>query len=212
MAMLIQSFVLNPFGSNCYVIASEDTKTALIIDPNGIDMSPVFSFIEEQKLIVAAILLTHGHIDHVLGNDVTRAYYKKPIYLHEADWEWLERAPQSANEYFGEFITCAPPDHLLEDGQILQFDDLEIRVLHTPGHSLGSVCFLINGNLISGDTLFAGSVGRTDLPGGSMDQLVNSIRTQLWCLPDETRVYPGHMEDTTIGDEKNFNPFVGGAR
>lgn len=208
--MIIQNFVLNPFGSNSYVVASEATKTALILDPNGVDMSSLFDFVEKHDLNVAAILCTHGHIDHVLGNDVTRAKYQKPLYLHADDLDWLEQAPERARSYFGASITCTPPDELLTDGQTLQFDDLTVKVLHTPGHSLGSVCFLIEDVLFSGDTLFAGSVGRTDLPGGSMEQLVSSIRTKLWPLPDSTIVYPGHMEDTTISDEKQYNPYVRG--
>lgn len=171
-------------------------------------MTPVFEYVEQNKLEVAAILCTHGHIDHVLGNDVTRNHFKKPLYLHPADLDWLKQAPERAEQYFRASITCEPPDELLEDEQILKFNDLTARVLYTPGHSEGGVCFLFGSDLISGDTLFAGSVGRTDLPGGDMEQLVSSIKTKLWPLPESTRVYPGHMDDTTIGDEKKYNPYV----
>lgn len=195
--MLIERFTVNRLQTNTYVVGMRG-GSALVIDPSATDMSDVVDYIATHDLHVVALVNTHGHFDHVLGNASLKANLKVPIWMHEADIPLLADTPSA--------IT---PDEYLTDGQVLVIGNLRFTVLATPGHSLGGVCLYEPdaGIAFTGDTLFAGTIGRTDLYGGNLDTLLQSLREKLWTLPDQTILYPGHGEDSTIGDERMYNPW-----
>lgn len=206
--MDVQSFSLGPIGTNCYIIQKDEQ--CLIIDP-GWDAPVVQSYIEDEGLTPQAILLTHAHFDHIGAVDELRKSYELDVYLHEAEQDWLENAELNRSQFAlgGAGITTAAPDHLLEEGT-LQIGTFTFDVVHTPGHSPGSVSFIFSEAefIVSGDVLFHHGIGRTDLPGGSIEQLAKSITEHLYTLPDSFTVYPGHGTSTSIGEEKRANPFT----
>lgn len=206
--MLIERFALNPLATNTYVVADSHGE-AWIVDPCAVDMSPVIDFVAARGFCVRAIVNTHCHFDHVLGNERVRAVYDAPLWLHRAELPNLHGAPARAQSFLQATMTTRDPDRFLDAGETLALGDLSFQVLFTPGHSPGGICLYEanEGVLLSGDTLFAGAVGRWDLPGSDYDQLVASLRDVLWPLPDATIVYPGHEEDTTIGEERMVNPY-----
>jgi len=189
--------VAEPFPVNTYVVVEQNLGRALVIDP-GADDPRIESILAEGKLVLAAILLTHGHWDHVGGVKGIRARHPGgPVVGSLADLPWLRKADAPS------------PDRPLRGGETLQLDGVAVKVLATPGHSPGSLCFLIGGRLFSGDTLFAGSIGRTD--GRQNEELLlKGIRRHLMPLPDETQVFPGHGAPTTLAEEKLLNPFLNG--
>jgi len=198
---------LGPLGTNCYIVYND--SNALIIDPGG-NPERVTQFLEENNLRPLAILLTHAHFDHIGAVGELRKAYELDVYLHKEEADWLENPPFSPNSMMlGLDIRTEGPDHLLEEGT-LEIGDFTCRVEHTPGHSPGSVSFIFSDAdfVMSGDVLFQQGVGRTDLEGGSFEQLANSIRTALYTLPDHYTVYSGHGEQTTIGFQKQNNPYV----
>lgn len=204
-----------PFYKNGFVVSSGATRAAVVIDP-GDEVGELIELVEKRSLDVLAILLTHGHVDHVTGVAAARDRWGVPIYLHPADRVIYDNAP-AVGRMFGLDVEPPPPvDCALADGDRLVFDDIEIRVHHTPGHCPGGVCFELRlagqqepgADLIVGDTLFAGSIGRTDLPGGHHATLLDSIRRVLFAFDPATRVHPGHGPSTTIGEERATNPFV----
>lgn len=205
----ITSFADRYFDQNCLVIRRRDTKAALVIDP-GLQVQEVSDFIDREDLDVSHILLTHGHVDHVFGVPVIREQTGAKTYMHPADDMQLKRNPSVIRQFgldpeaFGEPVI----DNPLEEGKAVRWEDFAFDVIHTPGHTKGSVVFLLGRRLFGGDTLFNRGVGRTDLPGGSWDELVASIEGKLYRLPPETIVYPGHGPLTTIGEEMAENPFV----
>ncbi len=207
----IQSYTFNPFSENTYVLYNEH-RNAFIIDPGNLPDSETRTlerFISEKKLTVQNILLTHAHIDHVLGLQWASDQYQVPVLLHEAEKEILDRNPMTAQQY-GFFLAPFQGDiELISEQQILKLDDDELMIYHVPGHSPGHVAFHCKAQqmIISGDVLFQGSIGRTDLYKGNHEQLLSSIREKLFILDDDTEVFSGHGNPTTIGFEKNFNPF-----
>jgi hydroxyacylglutathione hydrolase len=207
--LVVRHAVVGPFAANSYIAACSRTGEAVLVDPGG-DVARVLGLLEPAQR-VTRIFVTHGHIDHVAGGAEAKAATGAPLQIHAADESWLEALPRQA-EMFG-FEPVRPPavDHHHEDGETFRVGDLEATVLHTPGHSLGSCClwFPQPKVLFTGDTLFSGSVGRTDLPGGDVDALFRSIREKLFALGDEGRFYPGHGPAGTLGDERRANPFVG---
>jgi hydroxyacylglutathione hydrolase len=207
--LVVRHAVVGPFAANSYIAACSRTGEAVLVDPGG-DVARVLGLLEPGQRVVR-IFVTHGHIDHVAGGAEAKAATGAPLQIHAADEAWLEALPRQA-EMFG-FEPVRPPavDHHHEDGEAFRVGDLEARVLHTPGHSLGSCClwFPEPKVLFTGDTLFSGSVGRTDLPGGDVDALFRSIREKLFTLGDEGRFYPGHGPAGVVGDERRANPFVG---
>ncbi len=196
------------FAENCWVVAEPAAGRAAVIDP-GEEADRILAVIAGRGWTVEHIWLTHAHIDHVLGVDRVRGATGAPVALHPADRTWYDQLPVQA-ALFGLPAPppLAPPDRILAHDEVLTLGALRFTVRHVPGHSPGHVAFLGHGLAISGDTLFAGSVGRTDLPGGNHAQLLASIRTELLALPDETRVLPGHGPETTIGAERRENPFL----
>lgn len=208
----LKKFVFNPFQVNTYVLYDE-TGECIIIDAacsSAPENEAISNFILNQKLKPVMLLSTHAHIDHILGNDFIATTYNLTLAAHPDGALYLENAMEYAQS-FGLRLekVCQPGIHLV-DGQILRFGNTTIHVLHTPGHANGSLCFLNNeaNCVITGDVLFYQSIGRTDLPGGDYDVLKKSIWNKLFVLPDQTVVYPGHGPETTIGSEKNNNPFV----
>ncbi|MCY0877201.1 MAG: MBL fold metallo-hydrolase [Firmicutes bacterium] len=210
--MLVERFALNPIGTNTYVIATEN-KDAFILDPCATDMTPVLTYVQTHQLSVVAVINTHCHFDHVMGNEVIREALGVPLWLHSVELPGLLEAPSMAEQWLGVRIETRAPDRFLQDGEVLDLGDphdaVSLQVMLTPGHSPGGLCFYDAqaGVLFSGDTLFAGTVGRTDLKGSNSQDLVSSLRDKLWPLPDHTIVYPGHEDETTIGEERMVNPY-----
>lgn len=207
--MKIDRFVIGPVGTNCYIVRNEDTDECFVTDPAACPPELV-GHIRKEGLNVKAVLLTHGHFDHIMGLDDFLKEFPVSVYAFSEEKPLLESAElNSSLGMFGRPYTFSGAEYV-SDGQILHIAGFEIRVIHTPGHTAGGCCYYIPAEnvLISGDTLFRASVGRTDLPTGSMGDLVRSVREKLFVLPEETKVYPGHMEETTIGYEKKYNPFV----
>lgn len=198
---------LGDFMANCYIVACSETRQALVIDP-GVPDPWIQSCVTENDLTVAGIVLTHGHLDHIGGVGWVKGWTGAPVAIHEADADYLTSPSLNGSLYFGTQVTAPPADRLLQDGDEIEAGRLRLRVIHTPGHSPGGICLYTPGHLFAGDTLFAGSIGRTDLPGGGLRTLIQSIKARLLALPPETVVYPGHGPSTTIGDEKAYNPFL----
>ncbi|MHB8779831.1 MAG: MBL fold metallo-hydrolase [Candidatus Geothermincolia bacterium] len=198
------------FGSNCY-LAVNDQKTAAVLVDAGISAEEILARLEADGLSLAAILLTHGHPDHLIGAAAIAAETGAPCYLHELDAAMAKAIPPMFLRMMGIDSMELPEDFLaLADGDTLVLADIEFKVLHTPGHSLGSVCFYADGVLFSGDLIFRGSIGRTDFPGGSMDDLLRSVKDKVFTLPNDTRILSGHMDATVVGWEKKTNPFLTG--
>jgi glyoxylase-like metal-dependent hydrolase (beta-lactamase superfamily II) len=211
--LLIEAQAVGPFYKNGYVVACEATRRAVVIDP-GDEVEQLLAFVNRVGVAVQSILLTHAHVDHVTGVARAKAALKAPIYLHADDQPLYDAAPDQA-AYFG--LTCKmlpPVDHYYDASKVLSLGEHEIAVCHTPGHSPGGVCLALGRvgmpkkDLFVGDTLFAGSIGRTDLPGGDYPTLIRSITEVLFAFGDEANVYSGHGPQTTIGRERLTNPFL----
>lgn len=208
--MIFETIVVGQLGVNCFILADPETKDGVVVDP-GDESGAILELVRAKGVKVKYILNTHGHFDHIGGNLKLVEATGATLMIHRGDEPFLSRASLSARNYGLKADDSPSPAAYLEDGQSITFGSIELKVIHTPGHTPGGVCLHIpsEGVLISGDTLFAESIGRTDLPGGSTEQLVTSIRTKLLVLPDETRVYPGHGPATTIAHEKRYNPYLG---
>lgn len=204
--MIFKKMVVGPMAVNCFLIGCEHTKHAAIIDP-GDEMNEIMAPVLENGLTLKTILLTHGHVDHLTQLQALKDKTNAEILMHEKDHFLLKDARQHAM-FFGLPDPGTPtPDRFLNDGDVIDIGNTKVRVLHTPGHSPGSVTFHVDNRLIVGDLIFAGSIGRTDLPGGNFDDLMQSVRTKIFTLPDSTMIYPGHGPETNVGQEKQFNPF-----
>ncbi len=210
--MEVNYFTFNPFQENTIILADK-TKECIIIDPGCYETAEkeeLIEFIEEQNLKPVRLINTHCHIDHVLGNKYMAEKYKLQIELHFLEIPYL-RAVNEYGKQFGIFCESSPePFAFLNEGDTIEFGNSQLSVIHAPGHSPGSLCFYSEKEkiLIGGDVLFQYSIGRTDLPGGDYKTLIESIRKELFTLPDEVKVYPGHGPPTTIGFEKKNNPFL----
>jgi glyoxylase-like metal-dependent hydrolase (beta-lactamase superfamily II) len=206
----ILRFTYGPFAENTYVVVGPSGRSAMLVDP-GIGSEPVGDAIEKRGLSVELIVNTHGHLDHVAGNAFFKRLTGAPIAIHAADLPFLRNVTAQAAMYGLTAEDSPEPDVALVDGVGLTFDGATFDVIHTPGHSPGGVCLRRGDQMLVGDTLFRGSVGRTDLPGGDWDTLLAAVRGKLFLLPDDVRCYPGHEGETTIGRERATNPFVGDA-
>ncbi len=204
--MKIKSFIVGPIEVNCYIV-SDDAGIGVVIDPGG-DGPVILDYVKKAGITVKAVLNTHGHGDHIGANDAIREATGAPLYIHQADAVMLTDPRANLSAFMGYSALSKPAEHFLEEGETLRFGDLSFQVLHTPGHSAGGVCFVGDGVCFSGDTLFAGSIGRTDFPGGSEQQLIGNIKEKLLPLPEDTVVYSGHGPATTIGREKTANPYL----
>ena len=206
--LLIEKMVLGQVSTNCYLAVNKKTKEAILID-HADEARRIDRKIKELGLKPAAILLTHGHFDHIKAAEEIGDLHEILIYANEKEEKIMEDSLLNLSANFGEPFT-AVPDMLHADGQELLIAGMKIQVLHTPGHTQGSVCYYFPDEkaVFSGDTLFNGSIGRTDFPTGSMSELVRSAKEKLLVLPEEVKVYPGHGEETTIRYEKKYNPFL----
>lgn len=202
----IQQIPVGPGQANCYLVFNE--SKVLIIDP-GAEAGKIIQVISERQLQPIAILLTHTHFDHIGAVDETRELYDIPVYVAPAEKDWLEKPMKNLSGYQGQQVTARPADHLFTPGEELEIADFTFKVLATPGHSPGGVSFVFDEAefVITGDALFAGSIGRTDLPGSDHAQLFRSIEEKLFPLPGHFTIYPGHMSQSTIQKERESNPF-----
>jgi len=209
--MKIDRLVLGLYETNCYVLrGGEAAEDCLIIDP-GLEAGPLIDFLEQQKLNPLAVVLTHGHADHIGGVAVLRKNFPDiKVYIHKLDAKMLTEANSNVSVFAGKPLTTEPADFSLKDGDVIEQAGIKLKVLHTPGHTQGGICLYSKDERIvfTDDTLFADSVGRTDLPGANSTQLIKSIKEKLFTLPDETVCLPGHGPSTTISQEKANNPFL----
>ncbi len=200
---------VGPLACNCYIVGDPDARAAIVIDPGG-DADRLAASLTEQSLTVTAIVATHAHFDHLIAAQRLRELTGAPLHLHDADRFLLDWYDESGRLFLG--VPLGPPpevDSAAAEGDRLRAGGVELEIAHTPGHSPGSISLVGDDAVFSGDALFAGSVGRTDLPGGDTKVLVDAIKSKLFAFGDETPVYPGHGEPTTVGEEKERNPFVG---
>lgn len=207
--MILETFPVGPLACNCTIMGDEDAHEAIVIDP-GDEVSRIQRRLTELGLKLKQILVTHAHIDHVGGAVKLKRLTGAPIFLNENDLPLLKMMEAQAAWLGVAPPETAPPDENLKDGLVVGLERYPAEVLHTPGHTQGSIClhFVPLKLLIAGDTLFAGSIGRTDLPGGDFNQIMDSLRSRILALPDETRVVPGHGPETRVGEERDSNPFL----
>jgi len=209
--MIIKMLTVGALYTNCYIVGCAETREALIMDP-GFDREAeaqrILREVDQRDLQVRYIVNTHGHPDHTSGNRVVKKATGASILIHEYDAPMLTEAGKSLARLFGLRTESPPADKTLHDGDLIQIGGVTLKVLHTPGHSRGSISLLGDDVVFTGDTLFAGSIGRYDLPGGSFQEIMRSIKNRLATLPDHVKVYPGHGPASTIGEEKRNNPFL----
>jgi glyoxylase-like metal-dependent hydrolase (beta-lactamase superfamily II) len=206
--LIIKALTVGPIQANCYILGCEDSFEAAVIDP-GADSDRILLALGESKLKLKYILNTHGHFDHVGANKPLKEVTGAEIMIHSLDVPMLNQLSSSAASWGLAAEDSPAPDRVLAEGDTITFGTITLNVIHTPGHTPGGISFHGDGIVFVGDTLFAGSVGRTDLPGGDAGTLKASIQNKLFALNDEVTVYPGHMGTTTIGQERRHNPFVG---
>lgn len=205
--MLLMRLVVGPLQVNCFIVADETTKEAVVIDP-GDDAQEILAMVRQKGLTVRSIVNTHAHFDHVSANRALKEATGAELLLHEGDAQMLATVPLTA-KMFGMTAPSSPPaDRFLKHGDVITAGGISLTVLHTPGHSPGGICLLGDGFVFTGDALFESSIGRTDLPGGDLMTLINAIKEHLMTLPDETQVFCGHGPATTIGAERQENPFL----
>jgi hydroxyacylglutathione hydrolase len=207
--MILETFPVGPLHCNCTILGDEVTHEAVVVDP-GDNIPEILSRLKKHGLTLRQIVVTHAHIDHVGGAALLRKSTGAPVVMNQQDLGLLGMMEMQAGWLGVPTPQVAPPDASAEDGLTIGLATLSAQVLHTPGHTPGSICLLFPDHhlLLAGDTLFAGSIGRTDLPGGDGQQILRSLRERLLVLPDSTRVLPGHGPETTIGEERQSNPFL----
>ena len=207
--MIVKMLVVGPFATNCYIVGSSSTKQGMIIDP-GAEAETILGTVQQMGLSISLIVITHAHMDHVGALRAVQEKTNAQFAVHEAEKGFVFSAPMRMLTSVGltPFKSPPKPDRLLKDGDHIDIGDLHFEVLYTPGHSSGGISLAGHGVVFSGDTLFNFGIGRTDFPGCSHERLMKSIREKLMVLPDETIVYPGHGPTTTIGNEREWNPFL----
>ena len=205
--MIFATLPTGPLEVNCYIVGCEKTRQAAVIDPGG-NVEDILQLVKQNELEVVMIINTHGHFDHVGGNRQLQEVTKAELLLHSDDLPVLASVAQHAANFGLQTDPSPAPSRELSGGEALQLGELTLQVIHTPGHSPGGICLYVEDILVVGDSLFAGSIGRTDLPGGNHQLLIAGIKEKLLSLPEETKVFPGHGPMTTIGEEKAHNPFL----
>ena len=206
--MIIKMLPVGPIMANCFIVGCKETSEAAVVDP-GDEADKIMQSVADLGLNVKTIINTHGHFDHVSANKGIHAATNAPILIHALDAPMLEQISASAANWGLSAEDSPPPDRTISDGDTITFGQIELKVIHTPGHTQGGVSLFADGHVFVGDTLFAGSIGRTDFPGGDFATLKSSIQNKLFSLADDVRVYTGHGPETTIGHERQHNPFVG---
>ncbi len=195
-------------GTNCYIVENETTKHGVVIDP-GDEGARIVALLQQEKLIIDAIFITHGHSDHIMALNEVRIATKAKVYISRGDADCLGKSKANLSIYMmGKNAEFAPADVLYGDGDVIKAAGMEFKILETPGHTQGGVCIQCSNVVFCGDTIFAESVGRTDLPGGSYDDIIRSIKEKILVLPDDTKLLPGHGPATTVGWERKRNPFL----
>ncbi len=206
--MIIKELVVGPLMANCFIFGCAETKEGVVIDPGG-DADRILFSLSDSELKVKYIINTHGHFDHVSANGKIKDATGADILIHPLDAPMLGSLSTNA-AFFGISVENSPPcDQTIEEGDTVSFGKITLKVIHTPGHTPGGISLYTDKIIFVGDTLFAGSIGRTDFPGGDFNTLISSIRTKLFKMDDDVRVFSGHGPETSIGSEKRFNPFVG---
>ncbi len=205
--MIFHRFVLGDYVTNCYLMADEDTKNAILFDAPDYP-EKILDYAEKNGLTIKYIFLTHGHLDHISALNGLKAKTDATICIHEDENQYLSDPSLNLLGEKAEEVMVPNADRLLKDGDVITMDSFTIKVIHTPGHTVGGVCYLIDDILISGDTLFSGSIGRYDLPLGNLQEELRSIKNKLMTLDDNVKVYPGHGFSTTIGKQRKENPFL----
>jgi glyoxylase-like metal-dependent hydrolase (beta-lactamase superfamily II) len=209
--MKVDRLVLGEFETNCYIVRNNDSATECLVIDTALDVRALPAFLDQHKLSPVAVILTHGHIDHIAGVEALRKKFPSIlIYIHKLDSEMLGDAAGNLSLMAGSLFTAGKADRIIDEGDTIDKAGIRLRVIHTPGHTPGGICLYSekDGIIFVGDTLFAGSIGRTDFPNGDMKKLIEGIKHKLFVLPDDTVVYPGHGPETTIGHEKTDNPFL----
>lgn len=206
--MIFKSIKTGQIATNCYIIGCQETKEGAIIDP-GFDGQDIFNLVQEEELDIKYIINTHGHGDHIGANGELKRLTGAELLIHQADAEYLTDPGKNLSVYMGMEISGPPADRLLQDGDVIKIGNTVIlEVLHTPGHTPGGISLKGKNFVFTGDTLFAGSVGRTDFPGGSQEELLASIKNKLLVLPGDYLIYPGHGPSSILEKEKQSNPFL----
>jgi glyoxylase-like metal-dependent hydrolase (beta-lactamase superfamily II) len=206
--MIIKMLPVGPIMANCYIVGCDETLKAAIIDP-GDEAGRILQAVADSNLSVTHIVNTHGHFDHVSANKDIHAATNAPILIHALDAPMLAKIAASAANWGLSAEDSPPPDRNIDEGDTIEVGNIILKVIHTPGHTPGGISLFADGHVFVGDTLFAGSIGRTDFPGGNFETLKSSIQDKLFTLDESIRVHPGHNSETTIGHEKQTNPFVG---
>ena len=204
--MILEIVVVGPLATNCIFLGCEKTKIGAIIDP-GDETAVIVKAVEELNLDIKYILLTHGHVDHLAEVQRLKDKFKADFLMHEKDSFLVQHATTQASLYGLDDPGNPTPNRFLTDGDSISIGELKVEVFHTPGHSPGSITYFVEDKLLVGDLIFAGSIGRTDLPGGNYEHLIQSVETKIFTKPDSTHIYPGHGPVTTVGKEKTTNPF-----
>jgi len=207
--MFLKRLVIGALETNCYLIACVKTKKAAVIDPGGEEGTDlILNLLQKNNFNLKYIINTHGHIDHIAGNNSLKAKTEALLLIHRLDADMLVDANKNFSSLMGKEICSPPADKFLEEGDEITLGILKLTVIHTPGHTPGGISLVLDNIVFTGDTLFAESIGRTDLPGGSYQDLQKSIKEKLLVLSDDTIIYPGHGPDSTIGEERRKNPYI----
>ncbi len=204
--MILKMLVVGPIQSNCYILGCERTRQAVVIDPGG-DVDKILMALAKDRLSCVCIVNTHGHFDHAAENKRLKEVTGAQLVIHRADAPMISHQARSSGMWGIQVDNSPPPDRYVEEGEEIAFGDLSLKVLHTPGHSEGGISLVTDKMAFVGDTLFAGSIGRTDFPGGDYEGLLRNVREKIFSLGDEVVIYPGHGPKTTVGRERRTNPF-----
>ena len=208
--MIIKMYTVGPLKTNCYVVGCEERLEAVLIDPgfSSAEGRIILDQLKSMNLKLKYVINTHGHFDHILGNSLIKEETGAEILIHRKDAEMILDPEKNLSVLIGARVYSPPAEHCLEDDETISIGELAFKVMYTPGHTSGSISLLIDNILFSGDTLFAGSIGRTDLPGSSYREIIRSIREKLLVLSDDVKLYPGHGPISTIGEERRNNPYI----
>ncbi|WP_296334188.1 MBL fold metallo-hydrolase [Veillonella sp. LMAG:2] len=198
---------LGALGTNCYIVVDESNQHCLVVDPGG-EGERLVALLKEKGLQPEAVILTHGHGDHIGGVQAVVDAFKVPVYINKGDEEFLTNSNLNLSGAIGQPVKVTGDIHFIKEDDVIHLGEYSFKIIETPGHTPGGVCFYGEGMVLAGDSLFLESIGRTDFPGSSYEDLIDSVRHKLFTLPEETVVYPGHGPETTIGHEKTYNPFV----